>query len=217
MTARDIPERISCYAAAIAARLTFDRALSERVRQEVEDHLQEAAAAAGGDAQLAIARFGDPRAIAVQFAATALASQMRRIGVTVLLVLGAAFLAMKMRLAWYELTGWGVCEASAPLAELLGTLDRSAFLVATATGFAGFALDGARRLFLCWMAVGLLAASVLCDSALTALRLAGWEWSADFLVPLTSVVIEVACAAILAWRVHRVARHGFAVVALEQA
>ena len=217
MTAHDIPENISSYAAAIAARLAFDRALSARVRQEVEDHLQEAAAAGGGDAQLAIARFGDPRAIAAQFAAAALASRMRRIGVTVLLVIGAAFLAMKMRLGWYELTGWEVCEASAPLAALLSTVDRSAFLVATATGLAAFALDGARRLFLCWMAVGLLATSVTCDGALTALRLAGWEWSADFLVPLASMAIEISCAAILAWRVHRIDRRGFAVVAPEQA
>jgi hypothetical protein len=213
VTAREIPESISCYAAAIAARLTFDRALSARVRQEVEDHLQEAAAAEGGDAQRAIARFGEPRAIAAQFAATSLVAQMSRIGITVLLVLGAAFLAMKMRLAWYEFTGWGVCEASAPLAELLSTLDRSAFLVATATGLAGFAMDGARRLFLCWMAVALLAASVLCDGALTALRLAGWEWSTDFLVPLASMAIEVACAAVLAWRVQRVACYGSAAVA----
>lgn len=188
--------------------MAFDRTLAARVRQEVEEHLRDAAAAEGGDARRAIARFGDPRAIAAEFAAASLVAQMRRIGVTVLLILGAAFLAMKIRLAWYELTGWEICAASAALGELLGTLDRSAFLGATAAGLAGFALDGPRRLFLCWMAVGLLAASVLCDGALTALRLAGWEWSADFLVPLGSMVIEIGCAVILAWRVQRVARHG---------
>jgi len=203
---------ISAYADAIAGCLSFDRALSARVRQEVEDHLYQAVAE-GGDAQQAIAHFGDPRALAAQFAAASFAGQVRRIGATVLLVLGAAFLAMHLRLEWYEFTEWAVCEATAPLGELLATLDRSAFLIATAAAVAAFALQDKRRLFLFWMAAGLLAGSVLCDGVLTAFRLAGWEWSADFLVPLGSMAVETACAAILVFQI-RIAQRISAAAAL---
>ena len=204
---------ISAYADAIAGWLSFDRALSARVRQEVEDHLYQAVAESG-DEQQAIARFGDPRSIAAQFAAASLGAQARRIGVTVLLVLGAAFLAMKLRLEWYEFTEWAICERSEALSELIATFDRSAFLLATAAGLAAFALDGRRRLLLCGMAAGLLTASVLCDGFLTAFRLAGWDWSADFLVPLASMAVEAACAAILAFRLHRIAQRISAASAL---
>jgi hypothetical protein len=64
------------------------------VHQEVEDHLREAAAADGqrrNSEQRAIASFGDPDAIAAQFAAVWLA------GLTILVIF-AAFLAMKGRL-----------------------------------------------------------------------------------------------------------------------
>jgi hypothetical protein len=104
---------------------------------------------------------------------------------------------MKMRLGWYELTAWGVCERTAALGELFGTLDRSAFLLAVATGLVAFVLRGRARLLLFWTAAGLLAGSVLCDAVLTAFRLAGWDWSVDFLVPLASMAVETACAALL--------------------
>jgi hypothetical protein len=56
---------ISEYVDVLAARLSFDRSLSRRVRQEVEDHLREAVAVDPAGSALeaerrAIARFGDP-------------------------------------------------------------------------------------------------------------------------------------------------------------
>jgi hypothetical protein len=71
------------YAQSLAARLGFDPSLSQCVRQEVEDHLWEAALAdsAGGPLEAqrrAIANFGDPQAIAAQFAVGWLAAQPAR-------------------------------------------------------------------------------------------------------------------------------------------
>ena len=203
---------ISEYAESLAGLLRFDPALSVRVRQETEDHLYQMIAE-GSDEQEAIASFGDPRALAAQFAATSAAAQLRKTATTVLLVLGAAFLAMQMRLGWYDFTEWGVCERTAALGGLLAELDRSAFLLATAAGFATFALKGSGRLLLFWTAAGLLAASVLCDGVLTAFRFAGWDWSVDFLVPLGSMAVEAACAGLLVFQI-RIAQRISAAAAL---
>jgi hypothetical protein len=203
---------ISEYADALAGRLRFDPALSARVRQEVEDHLYEMIAE-GVDEQQAVARFGDVRTVAAQFAAASLAIRVKNTGITVVLVLGAAFLAMKMRLGWYDLTGWGICERTAALGELLAALDRSAFLLAAAAGLAGFALRNCARLSLFRASAGLLAACVLCDGVLTAFRLAGWDFSSDFLVPLGSMAVEAACAGILFFQL-RIAQRISAAAAL---
>ena len=71
------------------------------MHQEVEDHLREAAAADGqrrNSEQRAIASFGDPDAIAAQFAAVWLAGLTRKVGAAVILVVFAAFLVMKGRI-----------------------------------------------------------------------------------------------------------------------
>jgi hypothetical protein len=83
-------------------RLRSDRSLSQCVRREVEDHLREAVAADpegnGPDAERrAVANFGDPRLIAAQFAAVALARQTRKVGAAVILVIAGVFVAMKAR------------------------------------------------------------------------------------------------------------------------
>ncbi|HXR59310.1 MAG TPA: hypothetical protein VN747_08335, partial [Burkholderiales bacterium] len=90
----------------------------------------------------------------------------------------------------------------------LGSIDRVAFLAAAAGGLAGWAWRGLRLGLWRLAALG-LAASVACDAALTALRLAGWEFSADFLVPLASMAIELACAALLVYLVGRLSRRAF--------
>jgi hypothetical protein len=46
---------------------------------------------------------------------------------------------------------------------------------------------------------------VICDGLLTALRLSGWEFSADFLVPLFSMALEIAFAGILVFHIRRLA------------
>ena len=76
-----IPE----YAESLARRLSFDRSLSRCVRQEVEDHLWEAAATSSAADPLeakrrAIADFGDAHVIAAQIAVVSLANRSRKTG-----------------------------------------------------------------------------------------------------------------------------------------
>ena len=229
------PGLISAYAASLAARLGFDRSLARCVRQEVEDHLQEAAAAdsAGdrlGAQRRAIANFGDPRAIAAQFAMASLAGQARKIGPTIALIIAAVFVAMATRLAWYDLTQWAVCEATRPLGETVGWIDRAAFLFAALSGITAWVYIGRRQpptafdpsyhrqlrrfLLICTLAAGGLIASVVCDGLLTFLRLSGWEVSVDFLVPLLSMAIEIVCASLLVIHLRAITRRTTSTAAL---
>jgi hypothetical protein len=192
---------IAEYAESLASRLALDPALARSVRQEVEDHLWEAAGDGSPEAQRrAIARFGDARLIAEQLAAEAVFGRARRTALALVLALAGIFLAMKARLAWYALTQWGVCEQTRSLGEALAVADRSAFWLAAAAAIAaGWAYRGRLFAFFCLCAVtgGAVLTSVVCDAALTWLRLAGWEWSAYFAVPLATMAVEVACAAVL--------------------
>lgn len=205
---------ISGYAEALAGRLSFDPALARAVREEVEDHLWEAVAAdPDGDAReaqrRAVANFGDLKVIAARIAAVSLAGQTRKIGVTVMLVLAGVLLAMTMRVTWYDLTQWGLCESAIELGDKLGLIDRSAFLLAVTGGAAGWAWSRV-RLQLWKTATAGLVASVICDGLLTALRLSGWEFSADFLLPIASMAIEIAFAGILVFHIRRLAQRSAA-------
>ena len=209
---------ISEYAESLAGRLSFDRSLSRCVRQEVEDHLWEAAAAnSTGDSleaqRRAIANFGDAKVIAAQLAVVSLARQTRKIGIIVILATATVLLAMTTRLTWYDLWQWTLCEDKRVVSETVGLIDRSAFWLAIIGGIAGWAyissrhtptfchpsyLEQLRRFsLLCAIAAGALIVSVICDGVLTALRLSGWEWSYHFLIPIFSMVIEIACVTVL--------------------
>ena len=216
---------ISEYAASLAGKLSFDRSLSRCVREEVEVHLWEAVAADAASDPLeaqrrAIANFGDPQRIAAQFAVAWLAAQTRKAGTTVILVIAGVFLAMTIRVAWYELTHWGVCESMEALRDAVGFLDRSAFFLAVAGGIGGWAFRNQTRHFCvaCGLAAGALIVSVACDAFLTTLRLSGWEFSVDFLIPILSMAIEIACAALLVAHLRGLARRAAstAVLATQQ-
>jgi hypothetical protein len=215
---------IAEYAASLAGRLSFDRSLSRCVREEVEDHLWQAVAAdPAGDSpeaqRRAIENFGDPRAIAAQFAVDSLARQAGKTGVTAILVIAGVFLAMATRLTWYDLTQWGLCEDLVDLSETVGMIDRSAFWLAAIGGAAGwfYRRQLERFVVLCAIASGGIIACVICDGVLTALRLSGWEFSADFLVPLFSMAIEVVCAGVLAFYVGGLPRRMASTAALQRA
>jgi hypothetical protein len=82
---------ISDYLDSLAGALRFNQSLSGRVRQEVEDHLREAVAAdpTGNWAEAerrAIARFGDPRILAAQFALVSLVKQARSLAAAIILM-----------------------------------------------------------------------------------------------------------------------------------
>jgi hypothetical protein len=226
---------ISEYAESLAGKLGFDRALSQRLRQEVEDHLREAVAADGaGDApaaqRRAIANFGDPQLIAAQFALLSLARQSRKAGVAVVLVIAGVFFAMKARIAWFALTQWALSEEARAVSGIVVAIDRHAFWLSAIVGLAAWVYVSRRRaptafypsyrrelrrfFFLCAIAAGGLLAAVICDGVLTAIRLFETELSADFLIPVFSMAIEVACAAVLVHHVRRTAQRMASTAAL---
>src|SRR5262245_17835622 len=218
---------ISEYLERLAGELDFDPPLSRRVRREVEDHLREAVAAdpmgGGPEAERrAVLNFGDARAIAAQFAVGSLARRARRVGVAAVLMTAAVFVAMKARLAWYGLMEYQVLNQVGTLGETVRSIDRYAFWLSVLASVAAWVyiencrIPAAfipeycarlRRFFgLCLVATGALITSVLSDGVLTSLRLATTEWSGDFLIPVLSMAIEVACVGAMvshfrgAWR-----------------
>lgn len=191
------------------------------MREEVEGHLLEAAAAeAAGDAaaaeRRAIARFGDLDAIASQLALQSLVRHGDRVATMTVLILGAILLAMRARVEWYGLLQWTLAEDRRALGAVIATLDGHVFRLSLVVGIAAWAYLRGRRAAaslpayrsrlrrFTWLAVaaaGGLAISVLADGALTALRLVGAPPSAAALVPLATMLVEVACAGALAAQV----------------
>jgi hypothetical protein len=209
---------IAEYGEALARELSFDAALSRRVKSEVEDHLWEAATCAQGGLSLetqrrAVVNFGDPREFALQYAASSLHAQMRRIGIVLALAVSGIYVAMKGRVAWYGLVRW---EASRDeqIAGAIGIpVDRFAFLLAIALALLGCAYIVTRRapvryhvafgkqlkrcIALCSAATGALLLSVLTDAVLTGIRLSGTPWSPAAWVPALTQTAEIAGTAVL--------------------
>lgn len=170
-------------------------------------------------ARRAVADFGDPRVIAAQFAVVSLAKQARRAGVAAVLMVAAVFVAMKARLVWYGLTGYPAAEGMRALGEIVISIDRGAFWLSFFVGLAawlyverlrvpaaftaGYRQRLRRFVFLCAAAATALVASVVGDGVLTFLRLI---WSADSLLPVFSMAVEIACAATLVSYLRGVAR-----------
>lgn len=192
------------------------------MREEVEDHLREAAAAdAVGDARAAegraIARFGNLDAIASQLALQSLGRQGDRVATTMVLMLGAIFLAMRARVEWYGLLGWTLAEDRRAIGAVIAALDGHVFRLSLLVGIVAWASLRGRRAFavsptayrprlrrFTWLsaaAAGGLALSVLADGALTALRLIDAAPTAAALVPLATMLVEIACAGALAMQV----------------
>ena len=214
---------IAAYAESLAGKLDFNPSLSQRVRQEIQDHLWEAAAAAppGNDreaVQRAIANFGDPHVIAAQFATAWLAGQTWKIGVTVVMVITGVFVAMKARVSWYAAAQCVLSDDMRAVAKAVGLIDACAFCASVVVGIAGCAYLVVRHppatapcaehcnrlrhlLFLSAVSATALSVSVIGDGALTALRLVGTEFSVEFLVPIASTVIEIVCAGILVFSI----------------
>ncbi len=223
------------YLESLADALSFDRSLSRCVPQEVEDHLWEAVAADPMGDRLeaerrAIANFGDPHAIAAQFAVVSLAKQTRRAGVAVIVVIAGVFTAMKVRLAWYAVSQWAASEDMRAVSAIVGLIDRYAFWLAVIIGIGGWAYISGRRgppvldagyrkqlrrsFILCLAATAAVVVSVIGDGVLTALRLLGAEFSAGFLIPMFSMAIEIACAGVLIFQIGGIARRATSTTAL---
>jgi hypothetical protein len=223
------------YLDRLARELDFDRSLSRRVRQEVEDHLWEAVAADSTGNMLqaqqrAIANFGDARVIAAQFAVVSLAKYSKRVGLAAVLVIAGVFLAMKARVAWYAAMQWAISDDMNAVSGLVAQIDRYSFWLSVIVGLGGWAYIRSRRIpaafhaayrrqlrrffLLCITAAAALVVSVISDGVLTALRLQGAESSAEFLVPIVSMVIEIACVGILVFHLRGIALRAASTVAL---
>jgi hypothetical protein len=215
--------------------LSFDRSLARSVRQEVEDHLWEAVAAdRTGNAvqaqQRAIANFGDARVIAAGFAVTSLGIHSRRAGVAAVLVIASVFVAMKARVAWYAATQWAISDDMRAISGPVLLIDRYAFWLAVVVGLGSWAYIRSfqipvalhptyrgrlRRFFLlCSLAAAALVVSVLSDAVLTSILLQGTELSAQFLIPIFSMAIEIACVGILIAKLRGISLRQASVAAL---
>ena len=223
------------YLELLARELDFDRSLSRRVRQEVEDHLWEAVAAdSTGNVlqaqQRAIASFGDARVIAAQFAVASLANYTRRAGVAVVLVIASVFMAMKARVAWYAAMQWAISDDMKAVSGLVVQIDRYSFWLSLIVGLGGWAYIRSRQIpaafypayrrqvrhffLLCTTAAAALVVSVISDGVLTALQLLGTGLSAEFLVPIVSMAIEIACVGILVFHIRGIALRAASTAAL---
>jgi len=195
------------------------------VRREVEDHLWEAVAADPASdrheaERRAVANFGDPRAIAAQFAVASLAKQAKRVGAAAVLMIAAVFIVMKARFTWYAVMQWPAVDQA--FAEVVVSIDRCAFWLAFLAGIAcwlyidrlrvpaAFTTEYRARLrrfvSLSLAAAGALIVTVVSDGVLTSLRLAGTEWSVESLLPVFSMIVEIACAGVLVSHIRGTAR-----------
>jgi len=218
---------IAEYLDTIERALAHDRSLARRVRREIEDHLWEAVAASPEEGPIAAQRraaasFGDPRAIAAQFAAISLVRRARSTGAVLILVAAGVFLTMKVRVVWYDAMQ---CVAGNDIGALNGHLlavDRYAFWLAVVLGIASRLYLGNsgtwdalspryrrklhRFILLAMVAAGALLVSVGSDAALTGLRLAGPGLSPALIVPLASIAVEVAGFALVVLHIRAAAR-----------
>jgi hypothetical protein len=209
---------ITEYLDRLTRELRFDPQLSRRVRQEVEDHLLDAV---GDDAssdqseaaRLAIARFGDPKEIARQYAPLSLLQQARRVGGILILVIAAILVLMKGRGALYDLLQWRLNAYWLGISTIGPAIDRYGFELALVVGVLGWVYIGSRlvsatlhsvyqlQLKICLLlsvaAASPLIGSIITDVILSGLRFSDARISLAALIPLTSVTVEVALACVI--------------------
>lgn len=127
---------IEGYVASLRRELDFDAALADRMAEEVESHLCDAAAAdpawpSAEAERRAVERFGLAREIAAQFAADAVDRQARRTWIALLAAVAVTFVAMRLRVIWLDGLGDN-------LSMLASFVDRYAFISALAVAIVGW-------------------------------------------------------------------------------
>jgi hypothetical protein len=226
---------IQDYLDRLSRELDFDRSLARGVRREVEDHLWEAVAADTAKNTLeaqrrAVANFGDARTIAAQFAVVSLARRSRQAGVAAVLVISGIFIAMKARIAWYAAAQWVNSDDLKAIGRLVGMIDRYAFWLAIVVGLGGWVYIRSREIpaalhpayrrqlqrffLLCGTAAAALVVSVLSDAVLTALNLRGIGLSAESVVPIFSMAIEIGCVGMLVFHIRDITQRAAFTAAL---
>ena len=228
------PSPVADHLDALTCALAFDPALARRVRREAEDHLREACERDGVSCveteRQVVAAFGEPHALARQFAATALLAQTRRLGALMMLVLAGIYLAMKGRIAWYGLVQWRLSEDLQALNAVGVWVDRAAFLLALGGAVLACAYIATRRapgefhrayghqLGRCMMFCAAVAAALLVvvaiETVLTACRLYAADLSSVAAIPALTLAIELALAGVLVVHIHAVFRRARRAAAL---
>ena len=127
---------IDRYVTALKRDLDFDPALAQRMADEVEAHLWDAAEAdpawpSPEAEQRAIERFGLAREIAAQFATDAVNRQIKRTWIALLATVAVTFVAMRLRVMWLS-------DVGDSLSMLAPLVDRYAFIAAMAVGSVGW-------------------------------------------------------------------------------
>jgi hypothetical protein len=127
---------IARYVETLRRDLDFEPALAQRMANEVEAHLWDAAEAdpawPSPDAeQRAVDRFGLAREIAAQFATDAVNRQARRTWIALLATVVVTFVAMRLRVMWLG-------DVGDSLSLLVPLIDRYAFIAAMAVGAIGW-------------------------------------------------------------------------------
>jgi hypothetical protein len=115
---------------------------------------------------------------------------------------------------------------------LVGLIDRYAFWLSVIIGLGGWVYIRSRQIpaafcpayrrqlrrffLLCNATAAALVVSVISDGVLTALLLHGTEMSAEFIIPIVSMTIEIACVGILVLQIRRVTRRAASTAALQK-
>jgi hypothetical protein len=226
------PDPIADYLDALARELSFDTALSRRVCAEIEDHLWQATdGCLSIESQLqAVANFGDPRAMARQYMSATLLTHIRWVGLAMIGASTAIFLAMKARVVWYEVMQWKLNAEWEAVRAIGLAIDRCGFIAAVSIALIGWVYISTRRapiqfhvmynkelnrcIVLCGAAATGLIVSVTIETVLAGIRLFEMEWCAAALVPILSLVIEMAAAALLVLRIRAMIRRSAVVSSL---
>lgn len=214
------------YLAVLARDLGFDPALSRRVRCEVEDHLWQAADVRGGrsvENQLqAILSFGEPRELARGYLAASLLAQIRCAGTAMIFAAAAIYLAMKARVAWYDWMRWELNSDFTVVSAIALQIDHYATLLAIMAALIACAYIVTRRaparvntsyrkqlnrcIVLCSASACALSVCVTTEMVLTGVRLSGMQWCAAALIPVLSLVVEIAAVFGFMFSIHTTIR-----------
>ena len=185
---------IDDYLASLRRDLAFDPALAERMVEEVEAHLWEAAEAdptwpAPAAERRAVARFGLAREIAGQFASDAVGRQARRSWIALLATLAVTFVAMRLRVVWLG-------EVGDTLSTVAPLIDRYAFVAAL-----GVAAVGWFTLRYSLLPLAVAAAALVASIAAGICRAGLFLGAAAPLQVLLAAAVEIALIGLLAFQV----------------
>jgi len=221
------PVPIAEYLDRLTSELRFDPRLSRRVRREIEDHLLDVVADSTGTnpedaARQAVARFGDPRLIARQYAPASLLQQTRRVGGIMILAIAAILILMKGRVALYDLLQWRLnSDWLGGLGAIAPMVDRYMFQMSLVLGILGWLYIASRRaaptisddyhhqlrrsLLLSVVVSGLLIGAVALDTMLGAMRPIGAGMPPlAAAIPLLSIAVEIGLVGVIAVELRKV-------------